>query len=164
MTAGELIGDFIEKELRTTRERRTSIEARGVTVITTSGVIVTLQMAFFTVMAPKKYAASTDVRIFVALSLAGFILAAAMGILVNLPGHKREVAIDLNTLVPHLTDPHWSADADHARRAVAAAQLQVGIKAFKVTNSKGKRLLVAFLAELFGMTMLSVAVLLVINS
>ncbi|MFJ2005981.1 hypothetical protein [Streptomyces chartreusis] len=164
MAAGEVISDFIEQELKVTRERRTSIEARGVTVITTSGVIVTLQMAFFSTMVPKKYVASTDVRTFVALSLVGFLAAAAMGILVNLPGHKLETAIDLNTLTPHLADPHWSADVDHARRAVAAAQLQVGIKTFKVTNSKGKRLLVAFLAELFGMAMLSVAVLLVITT
>ncbi|MER6367485.1 hypothetical protein ABT255_03735 [Streptomyces mirabilis] len=164
MAAGEVIGSFIEQELKSTRERRASIESRGVTVITTSGVIVTLQMAFFTALVPKDRVASTGVRTFVALSLVSFLAAAAVGILVNLPARKQEMAVDLNTLRPHLTDPHWSADSDQARRAIAAAQLHVGAIAFGVTNRKGKTLIFAFLAELLGMAMLSVAVLIAITT
>lgn len=164
MPAGEVIGGFIEQEMKNTRDRRSSIESRGVTVITTSGVIVTLQMAFFTALVPQNRVASTGVLTFVALSLVSFLGAAAIGVLVNLPSRKQEIAVDLNTLRPHLTDPHWSADSDQARRAIAAAQLHVGAIAFEATNRKGNILILAFLAELLGMAMLSVAILLAITT
>jgi hypothetical protein len=160
MSAGEVIASFINQELKNTRERRSSIEARGVTVITTSGVIVTLQMAFFAAVIPKKYDASASVRTFVALSLFGFLTAAALGILVNIPRSWQEV--DLDTLRPSLADQHWIAEPKAAQQAIAAAQLHVGTLALAVTNRKGKQLLAAFVAELFGMITLSVAVMLVL--
>lgn len=160
MPAGEVIAAFVDQELKGLRDRRNSIEARGFAVIATSGVLVTLQMAFLTAVTPDRSIPSTGVRLCVGLSLVGFLTAAALGILVNVPRRLQEA--DLSTVRAHLADPHWAAEEAAARRAVAEAQISVAEHGSKVNDAKARLLLAAFAAELFGMTMLSVAVVLVL--
>ncbi|MGW0647297.1 hypothetical protein ACWD4T_00580 [Streptomyces umbrinus] len=163
MAAGEVIADFLEQELVSLRQRATSLEARGVTVITTSGVLVTLLTAFVALMVPEKVLDSSSARVvFVALALCGFLAAATFGILANLPRKREEV--DPEGLRPHLGERYWSADKAFGQQLIADARIKLCTQAQETVDRKGKYVFIAFGAELLGMLMLSVSVVLAITN
>ncbi|MFF4499442.1 hypothetical protein [Streptomyces sp. NPDC001401] len=160
MAAGEIIAQFIGRELESLRQRRVGIEGRAVAVITTSGTLVTLQLAFVTAVAPRVAVKPTSIRTFLLISLSGFVAAAALGVIANMPnrGHEIEPA----SLLQMITWPYWDAEDALAKQEIAREQLNTWALVLRAVSRKGKLLLAAIAAELFGISSMSVAVFLIV--
>ncbi|MFE1290181.1 hypothetical protein [Streptomyces sp. NPDC058751] len=159
MTAGEVMTAYIEKGLAGMQARKAAVEGRGVTVITSSGTLVTLLLAFL-VVSPGKMEHNTGAKILVALSLLGFTLSSTFGVLVNVPRKGQEPRPD--SLHGHLAEPYWSASANEAQKVIATAQLHTWQTTFDAWRSKSKLLLYAFVSQLFAVLTLGLGVLLVV--
>ncbi|MEU6355715.1 hypothetical protein ABZ896_41450 [Streptomyces sp. NPDC047072] len=160
MKAGEVIAETIEKQLAHVRERRAGVESRGQMVITTSGTLVTLQLAFVTVVAPDRATVSTIPRVFLGLSLVAFLGAAVFGVLTNLPRAWSEM--DPESLKPLVAQQRlWDAVEEKARRQVAKAQLAVLTASMSLVRKMSRRLTAAIVSEVIGMAMLAIAILLI---
>lgn len=160
--AGEVIAEFIEKQLTSAQVKRDKLEARGIAVITTSGVLVTLQLAFAALLPKDRKAPPTAASIFIGISLICFVGAAIFGILVNMP--KRWSEADSTKLGVHLEDPFWAFPALAAKRKVAKVRLEILQKTEVGLAHKARRLIVAFAAELAGIASLTVAAILILAS
>ncbi|WP_326595479.1 hypothetical protein [Streptomyces sp. NBC_01803] len=156
MTAGESVARFLDAQVAYMRERRASVENRGVTVITTSGALVTLQLAFLAVAREETLAAPLTLRLTVGTSLLCFLAATAFGILINTPSVWREV--DARSFGAHLSAEHWFKDEHLATQAIAVAQLGVLHHYTRVFAVKVRYLRLAFACELAGMTLLAASV------
>ncbi|MGK5532711.1 hypothetical protein [Streptomyces sp. URMC 129] len=156
MTAGEAVARFLDAQLVYLRERRTNVENRGVTVVTTSGALVTLQLAFIAVAREEALAAPLALRLMVGASLLCFLLATAYGLRVNMPAPWREA--DVRSFRPHLSAEHWFKDEQVALQAIAIVQLRVLEDSTRVFAVKVRHLRLAFLCELVGMTLLAASV------
>jgi hypothetical protein len=156
--AGDVIAETIEKQLVHTRERRTGVEARGQMVITTSGTLVTLQLAFVAVVAPDKVTVSP--------------LPCPPGSVARRLSHSRRpgspnqpprASSEMSPESLHLLvgDPHWDADEEKARRRVASARISVLEDSIRLVRKVRRLPAVAIASEVAAMAMLAVTVLLI---
>lgn len=160
MKAGDVVAETIEKQLAYVRERRGNVEARGQMVISTSGALVTLQLAFVTLVAPGEAVGSPLARVFLGLSLTGFLVASVFGILPNRPRSWPEMKPE--SLRVLLDDAHWDAPEEKARKRVASAQLAILTESMTIVQTMSRQLTAAIVSEVAAMAMLAVAVLAII--
>lgn len=114
----EIFAAVIDHELERERERTTSLEQRGMAVVTSSGVLVTLVFGFGTLIRGQGGPHLPLVaRVLVALALGTFIVAAVMSLFTNRPRSYRPLGVrpDLQRMVGDL----WSISADSARHSIA---------------------------------------------
>src|ERR1700733_11338887 len=80
-------GELVDQELVREFARKDSLERRGITVITASGVLVTLTFGFATAVAKGQHYANftTPEKIVLDIALAFFILSAIFALLTNTP-------------------------------------------------------------------------------
>jgi hypothetical protein len=120
--AGRAAKEFIEQELAVERAKKASLEARGLAVITTSGVLVTLLFAVAAVVTKSpSFTLSQLSRWLLASSALGFVCAATLGILCNAP--NRYLQVDPKSLAILLTEDVWGAPGADAQRELTAARL-----------------------------------------
>ncbi|WP_123962322.1 hypothetical protein [Streptomyces sp. TLI_185] len=160
--AGEVIGEFIDRQLIAAREKRDKLEARGVSVVTTSGALVTLQLAFAALLPKEKKVPPVAASVSIGLSMACFLIAAVFAICVNIP--KRWLEADPATLAPLLGDPLWGFPALTAKRKVAKVRLEVLRQVEVGLAFKAKCLFAAFVAQLAGIASITAGAVLVLAS
>ncbi|MFG1806211.1 hypothetical protein [Streptomyces sp. NPDC049040] len=158
--AGEVISDFITDQLETVRARRSSLENRGITVVTSSGVLVTLQFAFASTLYKSSSDPGLSTKILVAISGIFFLAAAVAGVLSNVP--RRIFHMNPQSLSEQVSDAFWDAPDVEARKAVAAIRLQVLTSLDEATARKGRVVLIAFGLEIAAIACLASSVIITV--
>ena len=146
---GELYAEFIQKELEHERTRRSALEARAVTVITTSGTFVTLTFALAALLTKgQNYTPSRLATLMLALALGAFVVAAVCALLASrLRGYQVVATEQLDTW---RDDGFWLDDMDNARWLLAATDAKTIASLREGSNAKAKRIEVALWARIFG--------------
>jgi hypothetical protein len=148
--------EFAQREWQREWDRKTSLEQRGITVITTSGVLVTLAFGFTTAVTKgHRFANFTHLeRDLLGVALAFFIAAAICGLLANMPG--RIGAFPLATLLPeNAADPSPSTTPlDLTVTSVNSVR--------EVNRTKANWLVWALLLQLVAIVALAVTVIVIV--
>jgi hypothetical protein len=159
---GRTYAAFIEAELKAERERRASLDARGLAVVTTSGGLVTLLAAVGAfVSANGNFRLPGNVVPWLIVTLAGFVVAATFGILANT--NWRYKVIDRAGL-DRMRVEHWEDDTAQAMITVAYINVTTIDSLRRGNNIKVGLATSALTAQLAALAALAVTVYLVLNS
>lgn len=147
---------YIKSRLDDQDARKSSIEQRGIAVITTSGTLTTLLFALVALLTgTKDYKLPPGAEPWIFGALIAFVLAAVGGISVNAPLRYWGVKIeDLQKAVTHL----WQDSAADAEKRVAVTQLKELGRAKKLNTVKGYILLGAVVIEVLAVISLALAI------
>lgn len=153
---GLVYATFIESELKAEKERRASVEARGVSVITTSSGLVTLIAAVGAfVIRGDKFVLPGGGKVALLVAVTAFAAAAGCGIVTNW-SYKYAVAsiADLEAM----RTSQWVDDAVDSRSTTTLINVAT-IKSLRDSNErKVEWLRAGQIAQLFALVALSVAV------
>jgi hypothetical protein len=153
---GTLYADFISKQLDEEEKRRTSLEQRGISVISTSGALVTLLFGLAALVTGRQgfeLPGSARAMLFVALGF--FFVAALLAIATNAPLRYVDVRTDdLRRAVEQL----WGDTRADAERRISATQVRVLAETKRLNNLKGKLLLAAMCGEVIAVLFVALGV------
>lgn len=151
---------FVEQELRSERERRTTLDARGQAVVTTSGVLVTILSTVTAIAINRKVLiVPGPVRYSILSTLACFIIAVILGILATI-NFKYDVA-SKSTLM-QLSREHSADSREIAERNIVATNVATILTLRKGNDRKATFLFTALFAQLAALLSLAIAVLLAV--
>jgi hypothetical protein len=138
-TAGRQLLNLITTQLAAENQTRQSMEARALTVITTSGTFITLLLAFITWYAQLHRSSLPGItRLLLGLGLVFLLLATVASLAVNAPSLTGK--IDAASLLGLVESPSWHAEPEVAQREIARAQARVLLSS-ELQNRKKSRLL-----------------------
>jgi len=148
---------LLEHQLEEETSRKTSLEQRGVAVITTSGVLVSLLFALAAVVtSAKNFDLPDNARVLLVVTLVLFVLAAVGGIVANWPLSYHQVQTEnLHRLI---SKENWNAPPGIAARRIAEAQVSILERARKLNLVKARALLAAMTTQILAVTALATAV------
>ncbi|HXP21413.1 MAG TPA: hypothetical protein VN840_17355 [Streptosporangiaceae bacterium] len=157
MNAGAAYAGLIADQLAEERNRKTSLEARGITVITTSGTLATLLFALTAgLTTAAKFRLPGPARLPLLLALVAFVAAAAFGLATNLPLRYQEpTSAGLARLV---SARYWSGPAEIGQLRVAEAEITALAAARSANGRKVTLLLAAILSEVLAVVFLTWAI------
>lgn len=156
-TAGPDYGELIREQLAEERVRKASLEQRGVTVITTSGVLVSLLFGLAAVVTESKTFQVPDAaRYLLVLALVLFVGAAASGIVLNSP--RKYVEAHPDDLERLLRRDVWDASGSLGGRRSAEARVKILRKARTINDGKAKWLLRAVFLEVAAVAAVAIGV------
>jgi hypothetical protein len=152
----EVYEAFILEQLQSEESRKTSIESRGVSVVTTSGALVTLLFALAAIETSRKgFVLPADARFWLKAALVSFVVAAILAVLSNLPlPYRTTRPEDLQFAIEEL----WSDGAAEATQMTSATRVTFLRRAQNLNQVKGYVLLGAFGAEVVAVALLAVAI------
>jgi hypothetical protein len=159
--SGQAYTDLIGQQLTEERASKTSIEQRGMAVITSSGTLVTLLLAIAAlVTSTKTFALGTVPKVTLGVSLVAFVVAAILGILINFPRSSYQEA-KLDDVKKLVDDPaEWKASFEVGSQDTAAASLDI-LRAMRTVNTdKAQSLQRAMIAEIVAIGLLAVTAIL----
>lgn len=155
--AGDAYGQLIEEQLQEERNRKSSVEQRGIAVITTSGVLVSLLFGLAAVVtASTRFVLPGAARVFLLLSLPCFLAAAVLGIRANLPMKYQEAGPE--GLRRILEPQFWNGPAAVGTLRVAEVRVDILTSYRQQTTVKAKALVRAMWAEVAGVCLVALAV------
>jgi len=150
--AASAIGEFVAEQLAEERLNKTSLEARGLALITTSGAFTTLVLGIAALVGNGRLPGTS--RVLLVLSLAAFVLAAIMGVVVNMPADYDEPsAVSLRAVLKE----HGEKDLLAGVRAVGNSRLDVLDTARSNNKAKACRLLFGAVAQTVAMALVAAA-------
>ncbi len=138
MAKGELYTAFIENELKAERDRRSSLDARGAALITTSTGLVGLVAALSALALGKDFRVTGVAAWLLVGALVAFLGSGILGVSTSF-GRWYKVA-DTTTLQMMVTAPHWS-DGDFTARLICATANARTIASIRIGNNKKASLL-----------------------
>ncbi|OPY77672.1 MAG: hypothetical protein A4E65_02654 [Syntrophorhabdus sp. PtaU1.Bin153] len=154
---GSVYGPLIKSQLAEEAGRKTSFEQRGVAVITTSGVLVSLLFGLAAVVTKSDtFVLPIPAKNFLVVSLILFVLAAVAGIISNWP--LRYLQVEVSELKRFIEPKLWSGSSETAARRVAEAQVAVLARSRKLNLLKGRALLAGMILEVAAVVSLAMAV------
>ncbi|MBN9742406.1 hypothetical protein DMP23_15055 [Amycolatopsis sp. A1MSW2902] len=156
--SGPVIASLIDKEIDNARANASSLQVRGLAVISSSGTLVTLLFGLSALSTKAQNFVLPDaVKLPLYLAAALLVLAAAAGIFTNAP--RRSDAIALKNLTPLIAeDRYWNAPSIYAEREVAKTRLTVLQNSRAINISTARTLLVAIVLEIAGVACVTWAV------
>jgi hypothetical protein len=157
---GRTYAAYVEGEVKAERDRRSAFDARGLSLVTSSGSLATLLAALATVAtAGGRLVLSGPVRTALIVSLLLFALAAACGIAAN---WNRSYAVAKPSTLDRMVNDRWAVDEVDARNYVASLNV-VTVQTLRHGNNVKARLLSAGLvAQLAAVLAVSVTVALLV--
>jgi len=160
--AGSIYGKVLDDEVSRETARQQGIEQKGLAVITTSGVLVTLMFGLGALATnANQFVLPTVATPWLVTSVLLFLVAAVMAILTNWPGGYQ--ALDQRSLLRMTGLVSWSGAADDASRRVAQAHVQI-VLAARITNTRKALLLsTSIAAEVIAVIALAIAIVLVLS-
>jgi hypothetical protein len=153
----EVYGAYVKEELDRQQARKASFESRGLSVITTSGTLVTLLfgLAALSTKQAATFALPGSSKAFLVTALPFFVLAIAAGLGANVPWVYRNVTpAGLRATV----DDKWGDTPSVARKRVARTQIDVLEDARKVNGVKAWIVFGAIACELVALVLVGIAV------
>lgn len=155
-SGGSIYAEYIKGQLARQDERKTSLERRGVNVITTSGVLVSLLFGLTTVLTgADNYQLPPGTKPWIYSALICFVLAAIGGIVTNIPMLYSGVRPDG---LKAATQNNWGDSAETANLRVASTDVNLIATAQKLNSIKGWVLLGAVVAQMAAVVSLAFAV------
>jgi hypothetical protein len=153
---GETYSTFIKDQLDAEYDRRASLDARGIAVITTSGVLATLVIGAASFSLGKDYVPSTLGRGLVVAGLILFCGAALFGLIASA---LRSYDVAKRARLEDMTsNAHWADSEEEARRNTAASNTAT-IKSLREGNDqKATRLVIGLSLQLLAVASLVAAV------
>jgi len=147
---------YVAAQVARQEERKGSFEQRGLAVITTSGVLVSLLFGLTAVLTgAADYHLPDGSRGWILAALVCFVVAAIAGLLTNLPLKYSGVTGDA---LKDVIEKRWGDSCTAAEREVALTELKVLRQAKKRNWLKGRSLVIAIGAEIIAVLCLAVAV------
>lgn len=155
MTDNETYAGFIRELVERQDRRKDSLEARGITVITTSGGLATLLFAFAAfVSEPDRLPLSSGERSLLSLAVVAFVAAAVLALLTNRPMNYGEPGPS----TPHDLLVAWDHDPERSRKEVSKAWGKVFAQAKLRNEQKAQMLVLAMAAEVAGIAFVAATV------
>lgn len=153
---------YIRDQLNDQEARKSSIEQRGVAVITTSGTLVSLLFGLAAVLTGvQHYQLPSGAESWLYAAMVAFVAGAIGGIATNLPLFYIGVrASELRGAVKN----RWTDSIEDAEQRVAATEVKVLARAKALNTIKGFVLLGAISAEVIAVIFLSLAIRVVLRS
>jgi hypothetical protein len=152
--AGSAYRHLISDQLAEERSRKSSLEARGVTVITTSGTLGTLLFALTAgLTATANFKLPSGARLPLLLALIAFVCASICGLTTNLPVMYKEATPQ--GLAKLVDTKYWTAPPAIGELRVAAAEVTLLGAARSANNLKVCLLITAIGAEVLAVAFLS---------
>jgi hypothetical protein len=158
-TTPDIYADYVKSLVDAETARKTSLEQRGVGVVTTSGTLVTLLFALVGVItAAKNFSLPAPAHGYLGASVILFAIAVGVGLAANLPMFYKEAeptADELSSI--------WNYNDQGAQAFVISTRLTI-LSSYRHANTvKGWLVMAAGLAELAAVIMLVLAVLSIIG-
>jgi hypothetical protein len=152
--AGGAYAAFIVDQLGEERNRKTTLEGRGIVVINTSSALATLLFALTAVVTgAAKFRMPGSARLPLLLALVSFVCAAICGLLANVPLRYREPKV---AGLAKLVDPnYWSGPREIGELRVAGANVEALASARSANGLKVMLLLLAVGFEILAVISLS---------
>lgn len=157
--ASDVYADYIKSLVDAEVARKSSLEQRGVGVVTTSGTLVTLLLALVgAITAAKNFALPTSAHGYLAVAVVLFAIAVGIGIFANLPFLYKEAEPTADQI-----SGVWGYSVAEAEAFVIATRLTI-LGSYRHANAvKGWLVLLAGLAQLAAVVMLVLAILSIIG-
>lgn len=160
--AGPEFAAYVSEQLEAEEKRRTSLEARGLAVITTSGTVVTLLLALAALVTKSQdFQLPESAQPWVITAVVSFVAAAALGIAANAPQLYR--AVDPRALELIIRE-RWSVPADDALKTLTATRLADLERAQKANDLKGWALLGAVVSQGVAIACLTISIWIILAS
>jgi hypothetical protein len=157
MSGSAIYAEYFAQQLVREDQRKASLEARGVLVVTTSGVLSTVLLGLATLTKKKDaaFALPDSARWWVVAALVLLTFAVAGAIVTNFPFKSDEADVDgLRNLVKE----SWDDSPSEAEKTVAINRLSVLSSAKGVNSLRAWFLFGAMLCELLALVAIAVAV------
>lgn len=155
----DVYADFIKSLVDAENSRKSSLEQRGLAVITTSGTLVTLLFGLIAVITSSTtFVLPGRVHGWLAAAAILFVLAALTGIVVNIPLFYGQAVITEGELRSSWHDP-----ASDAQASVTSVRLKSLDQAIKVNSRKAWLLVFSVLLELAAVVILTIGIFEIIN-
>jgi hypothetical protein len=156
-TGRSLYAKYIDEQTAAQEARKTSLEQRGLAVITTSGALVTLLFGLtaLSVRPDSRFVIPGVAAALLVVALAFFVLAALFAIVTNLPRSYEGVTVDA---LRGAVNSRWEDDEVTASRMIALTQLKVLASAKAMNNQKGLALALAMSSEIIAVALVGAAV------
>jgi hypothetical protein len=139
---------FVTEQLKAEYDRRTALEARGLSVVTSSGALVTLVFAVAAFTLGKDYKPSAVAKIGLGVSLVLFVVAAGFGLLANFL--RKYKIVSAATLDLMLTS-HWTDSETAARNICAVVDSSTLISLREGSNDKARQVTWALSCQLLAL-------------
>lgn len=152
-----IYADYIKEQLEAQEARKVSLEQRGLAVITTSGVLVTLLFGLtaLSVRRASTFVIPDTAAALLIAALVFFVLAAICAIYTNLPRSYEAVTVDgLRRAVKE----RWDDTEALASEMVALTRLKMLASAKKNNDAKGIALVIAMCLEILAVALVGAAV------
>lgn len=154
--AGPEFATLLEKLSADQDARKTSLEQRGIAVITTSGTLVTLLFALVAVVTKAAdFELPRTAQGPLGVALGGFVLAAVLALLTNVPLLYANVRA--KEAGAQIWD-QWYAGRNKALREITATRLGIVARAQLVNGIKAWLLIAALVSEVVGVGGVALAV------
>jgi hypothetical protein len=152
---------YVGAQVVSQEERKSSLEQRGLAVITTSGVLVALLFGLAAVLTGTSgYHLPNGARAPILIALVLFVIAAVAAIVTNLPLHYKGVTADA---LKKTVEDGWEHSTAEAQREVSLTEIKVFRRAKERNRTKGRALIVAILAEIAAVISLAVAIAVILD-
>jgi hypothetical protein len=154
--ARETYSNFILERLAAEETRKMSLEQRGISVVTTSGALVTATFAIAAIVTSRSSFKVPHSIVALLTGVAGaFLVSALFAISTNLPLRYRDIDV-MRTI--RLMHSHWSDDQQTALARITATRGVLLRSARESNTRKSILLLIAMLAEAAAILLLALAV------
>ena len=162
MSGSSTYSDFIEKQLAREDATQTSLEARGLSVVSTAGTLVTLLFGVGALISGlKTFALSGEARDNLFVALVFLVLAALAAIASNLPMfYKAVTPASMRTLL----NSNWTDPEATAEKFTSETRIDVIERAQTVNSLKGYAVMLAMGIEVVGVFFVAKAVGLILSS
>lgn len=149
--------DFIAGQVTAEHDRRASLDARGASIVTASGVFFTAVFALGAFVLGKEYQPDGLTTILTAVALGAFILAALTAL--RATAFRDYDVADVRSLRLMTGDAHWGASPASARQDLAAVNVTTVGTLRGGNEKKASRLTWAASFQLIAMVALGAALL-----
>jgi nitrate reductase NapE component len=152
-----IYAEYIKEQLDAQEARKVSLEQRGLAVITTSGVLVTLLFGLtaLTVRPASTFVIPDTAAALLIAALVFFVLAALLAIITNLPRPYEGVTVDA---LRRAVKERWEDSEAVASEMVALTRLKMLASAKKNNDLKGQALVIAMASEILAVALVGTAV------
>jgi hypothetical protein len=155
--AGPVIADFIAKQVESAHAAASSLQSRGLAVISSSGTLVVLLFGLSTLATKaQNFALPNSTKLLLFLAAIFLVIAAFAGITTNAP--RTSEAVALRNLRPLLEQEHWNLPAFHAQQEIAQTMLSVALSERRRNIKIARFLLAAITCEIIGIFFVTFAI------
>jgi hypothetical protein len=151
---GTTFAKFVERQADAEYDRRTSLDARGLGVVTSNGAFTTLIFGLLVVLKGRDFTLTPSAKIPLIVALASLMLSALVGLYAT--QLVRYTVTDATTL-RDMIGSHWKDSEVDARNACAATTIKTVDSLRTGNNKKAGRIVVAVAFQLLGFVSLAVS-------